>query len=129
MLAARLAAVLFLIGLARWVSVPTSAAPPAGQPVDPEMHRWFDSLKQPKTGAACCSIADCRPYESRMVGDHYELLDHGRWRPVPGDVILHRENKVGTAIACLETQWNYSFGPPQADFLPAILCFIPGPEV
>lgn len=129
MLAARLPTILLLIGLARWVSGPTSAAPPADQQLDPEMHQWFESLKQPKTGAGCCSIADCRPYDSRMVADHYEILDHGTWRPVPNSVVVHRENKAGTAIACLETKWNYGFGPPPARYAPTILCFIPGPEV
>jgi hypothetical protein len=129
MLAARLAAMLLLLGLTCWNPVLTLAAPPAGQQVDPEMHEWYESLKQPHTGAGCCSIADCRPYDSRMVGDHYEILDHGRWWRVPDSVVLHRENKAGTAIACLETQWNYGFGPPPVDYAPSIRCFIPGPEV
>jgi hypothetical protein len=92
------------------------------------MHRWYQGLKQPDTGTGCCSIADCRPYDSRIVGDHYEILDHGRWLSVPNRAVLHGENKAGAAVACLRTQWNYGFGPPPADFLPAILCFIPGPD-
>jgi hypothetical protein len=109
-------------------SVCASAVPPAGRPIDPEMHKWYESLKQPDTGAGCCSISDCRPYTSRIAGDHYEILDHTRWLPVPNNVVLHRENKAGTAIACTRTQWNYGFGPPPADFSPDIMCFIPGPE-
>lgn len=106
------------------------AAPPLGQQVDPEMHKWYESLKQPGTGSGCCSIADCRPHESRVVEDHYEILLHGKkWLPVPDGVVLHRENRAGAAVACLRTQWNYGFGPPPADYSPEILCFIPGPEV
>jgi hypothetical protein len=129
MLAARAAVMLLLNGLAELALVRATAAPPAGQPIDPEMHKWYESLKQPNTGIGCCSVADCRPYDSRVVGNHYEILDHGKWRPVPDNVVLHRENKAGTAVACLETQWNYSFRPPPAHYAPAILCFIPGPEV
>ena len=102
---------------------------PAGQPIDPDMSKWYQSLKQPGTGTGCCSVADCRPYNSRIVGSHYEILDHQRWLVVPDNVVLHRENKAGAAIACLQTQWNYGFGPPPAGFSPDILCFIPGPEV
>jgi hypothetical protein len=106
-----------------------NAAPPEGQPIDPEMHKWYESLKQPGSGAGCCSIADCRSHESRMVGDHYEIFEHNRWLLVPNAVVLHRENKAGAAIASLETQWYYGFGPPPEDFSPGVLCFIHGPDV
>src|SRR6516164_2028992 len=36
----------------------TLAAPPDNP--DPALAPWFESLKQPGTGASCCSIADCR---------------------------------------------------------------------
>jgi hypothetical protein len=104
------------------------AAPPVGQTIDPELQRWYKSLQQPNTGAGCCSVADCRPYDARVVRDHYEILDHGRWFAVPNSVVLHRENKVGAAVACLATRWNYDFGPPPADFSPGVMCFIPGPD-
>lgn len=106
-----------------------NAAPPVGQSIDPEMHEWYQSLKQPSTGAGCCSISDCRAYNSRIVSDRYEILLHDRWLPVPNSVVLRRENRAGAAIACLQTRWNYSFGPPPPDFSPDILCFVPGPEV
>lgn len=110
-----------------WMSA-SHAAPPPGQPVDPEMHNWYSSLRQPHTDAGCCSIADCRPYVSRISGDHYEVYLYNRWTPVPNEVVLHRENKVGMAIACLRTQWNEGFGKPPSDFQPDIMCFVPGPE-
>jgi hypothetical protein len=109
-------------------AVAANAAPPPGQPVDPEMHKWYESLKQPNTGAGCCSIADCRPFDSRIVQDHYEIFINRQWLPVPTGVVLHRENKAGVAIACLRTQWNYGFGPPPDGFSPDIMCFIPGPD-
>jgi hypothetical protein len=80
------------------VAVIAHAAPPVAQPIDTEMSRWYQSLKQP--GPAL----------------------------VPNGVVLHREHRAGSAVACLQTQWNYGFGPPPADFSPDILCFIPGPD-
>jgi hypothetical protein len=129
MLAIRLQATLLATTVVLGVAVMANAAPPTGQPIDPDMSKWYQSLKQPGTGTGCCSVADCRPYNSRIVGSHYEILDHQRWLVVPDNVVLHRENKAGAAIACLQTQWNYGFGPPPAGFSPDILCFIPGPEV
>src|ERR1041385_6195214 len=87
------------------------AAPPPDLPFDPEMHQWFSSLKQPNTGISCCSIADCRPYDSQMSGDHYEIRIHGQWWPVPNNVVLHRENITGSAIACIRNQWNWDNAP------------------
>jgi hypothetical protein len=105
------------------------ARPPADHPVDPEMHQWYESLRQPGKGAGCCSIADCRPYESRLQKDHYEIFIHDRWFPVPNSVVLHVENRAGLAVACLGTQWNYDLRPAPAEYAPNILCFVPGPEV
>ncbi len=119
---------LLAIAMASAAVVTAIAAPPAGMPIDPEMGQWFQSLRQPGTGAGCCSIADCRPFESRIARDHYEIFVDNRWLPVPNAVVLHRENKAGSAIACLRTLWNYGFGPPPAGFDPGILCFVPAPE-
>jgi hypothetical protein len=46
---------------------------------DPALAPWFESLKQPGTGASCCSIADCRTVEFRQDRDGYEVLIDGRW--------------------------------------------------
>jgi hypothetical protein len=35
----------------------------------------------------CCNLLDCRPTQSRMVGDHYEVKVDGEWTPVPNDKI------------------------------------------
>ena len=128
MLANRLQDIFLAAAMVLGVSIMANAARPVGQPVDPAMSNWYQSLKQPGTGAGCCSVADCRPYDSRLVADHYEILLNHRWLAVPNSVVLHRENRAGTAVACLQTQWNYGFGPPPADFSPDILCFIPGPD-
>ncbi len=105
-----------------------NAAPPVGQPVDPAMRDWYKSLQQPGTGAGCCSIADCRPYESRVVSDPYEIWVHDKWIYVPNSVVPRGENRAGTAVACLRTHWNYSLVLAPADFSPGVLCFVPGPN-
>src|SRR5215469_16074808 len=48
--------IIIAVGLA--LSRATLAAPPDNP--DPALAPWFESLKQPGTGASCCSIADCR---------------------------------------------------------------------
>jgi hypothetical protein len=116
------------LALALGVVSVAQAAPPIGQIVDPEMSRWYESLRQPQTNARCCSIADCRPYDSRIADGHYEILLYGRWFAVPSEVVLHRENKAGAAIACLMTEWNLDYGPVLPDFSRWITCFLPGPE-
>lgn len=93
---------------------PAHTAPPAN--ADPALAPWFSNLRAPWTNALCCSIADCRPTESRTVGDHYEVLIGGQWRPVPPDHVLQRtDNPTGRAVVC----WTPSGG---------ITCFVRAPE-
>jgi len=102
---------------------------PPDEPMDPDVRSWYRSLQQPSTGAGCCSVADCRPFTSRILRDHYEVYIHDRWHPVPNTAVLHEPNRVGSAIACLKTNWNYDFGPAPADYSPGIICFLPASEV
>ena len=89
------------------------AAPPPD--ADPQLAPWFNNLRQPWTNALCCSVADCRPVESRLNGDHYEALIEGEWRSVPDHLILNRaDNPTGRAVAC----WTKQTG---------ILCFVRAP--
>lgn len=82
-----------------------SAAPP--EHVDPALSGWFQSLQRPDIGS-CCSVADGRVTESRVVGDHYEVLIDSRfpgvtepsWQPVPAAAILKRvDNPTGGTVA------------------------------
>jgi hypothetical protein len=66
----------FAVGLA--LSQAAVAAPPDSP--DPALAPWFESLKQPGTGASCCSIADCRTVEFRQDRDGYEVFIDGRWK-------------------------------------------------
>ena len=90
-----------------------AAAPPDA---DPALAPWFNSLRQPWTNALCCSMADCRPADSRLNDGHYEALIEGEWRRVPDHLILNRnDNPTGRAIVC----WTPQVG---------ILCFVRAPD-
>jgi len=54
-------------------------------------HQGFYSTLKRNDGGSCCNLMDCRPTQSRMVGDHYEEVD-GAWMPVPS-------NKINNVIA------------------------------
>ena len=96
-------------------ATPARAAPPENP--DPALSPWYNSLRQPGTGALCCSIADCRPTEYRITSGRYEALVEGIWREVPPDRIVRREdNPTGRAVVC----WTPTAG---------VLCFVKGPEI
>ena len=54
----------FLLSMLGVASAP--AAPPDGADPNSPIGQWFQSLKQPGSGASCCSIADCRPVDYRI---------------------------------------------------------------
>jgi hypothetical protein len=99
------------------LSQAAAAAPPDSP--DPALAPWFESLKQPGTGAPCCSIADCRTVESRQDRDGYEVLIDGRWKMlipfwlrVPPNRIIDRiDNPTNRGVVCFT---------PEA----GILCFV-----
>jgi hypothetical protein len=91
------------------------AEPPAD--ADPALRPWFESLKQPGTGASCCSISDCRPVQYRLAPDGYEALVGSMWLHVPDDRVLrHQQNPLGRAVLCRSPASG------------TIFCFVPGPE-
>jgi len=97
-----------------FVACHAEAAPPAD--ADPALAPWFQGLQAPDTGRSCCSIADCRPTESRTRGGHYEVLIEDKWLAVPSQRILNRsDNPTGRAVVC----WTPALG---------IICFVHGPE-
>ena len=96
-------------------ALPALAAPPPD--ADPNLAPWFRGLLVPGTGTSCCSTADCRVAESRIVGDHYEVFVDGKWLQVPPNLVLPQaENPTGRAVVC----WTPTAG---------IRCFVRGPEV
>ena len=69
--------------------------------------RWhsgfYDHLLQ-KDGSSCCNHTDCRPTQSRVVGDHYEVKVDGRWVPVRENQILNMVAPDGGAHVCAPHQ-------------------------
>src|SRR6201984_1119675 len=55
-------------------------------------------------GGTCCNLMDCRPTQSRMVGDHYEVKVDGEWTPVPNDKINNVVAPDGGAHVCAPRQ-------------------------
>ena len=53
--------------------------------------RWhqdfYAKLRRNDGTGPCCSLTDCRPTQSRMIGDHYEVKVDGKRVPVPSDKI------------------------------------------
>ena len=53
--------------------------------------RWhqefYAKLRRNDGQGPCCGLTDCRPTQSRMIGDHYEVKVDGEWIPVPNDKI------------------------------------------
>jgi hypothetical protein len=45
--------------------------------------QFYNKLVRSDTKTSCCNLADCRPSESRMIGDHYEVKVDGDWVRVP----------------------------------------------
>ena len=104
-----------IVGLA--LNQAAVAAPPDSP--DPALAPWFESLRQPGTGAPCCSISDCRTAEIRQDRDGYEVLIDGRWkmsipfwlRVPPNRIIDGIDNPANRAVVCFT---------PEA----GILCFV-----
>jgi hypothetical protein len=83
------------------------AEPPPG--ADPALAPWFQSLKQPGTGALCCSMADCRTVRTRSVAGHLEAWIGApdfrnapeAWVAVPEAVMIRGvDNPNGEPVAC-----------------------------
>jgi hypothetical protein len=90
------------------------ARPPPN--ADMSLAPWFQSLQQPGTGMSCCSMADCRQTDFRILDGHYQAMIEGEWRVVPPEVVLQRtDNPTGRAVVC--------YSPYHG-----IMCFIKGPE-
>ena len=67
-------------------------------------HRGFyDHLLQ-RDGSSCCNHSDCRPTQSRMVDDHYEVKVDGQWVTVRKNKILKVVAPDGGAHVCAPHQ-------------------------
>ena len=86
--------------------------------------RWHNSfysmLKRNDGKGSCCNLMDCRPTQSRMVGDHYEVKVDGEWTPVPQDTIKNVVAPDGGAHVCAPRQVGRNNG--------VIFCVVLPPE-
>jgi hypothetical protein len=88
--------------------------PPPGADPNSPLGLWYRSLTVPYGGHSCCSVADCRPVEARLVGEGWQVQFDGAWIKVPPYVVLKRDNPDGRPIACLHAGIILCFVPPAA---------------
>jgi hypothetical protein len=74
-----------------------------GQDHDKWHEGYYSKLKR-NDGGSCCNLMDCRPTQSRMVGDHYEVKVDGEWVPVPNNKINNVVAPDGGAHVCAPRQ-------------------------
>jgi hypothetical protein len=65
---------------------------------------FYSKLKRNDGQGSCCNLMDCRPTQSRMVGDHYEVKVGGDWMSVPNDKINNVVAPDGGAHVCAPEQ-------------------------
>src|SRR5215475_10564040 len=53
-----------------------------------QFHAFYQDLFNQKKHITCCHGKDCRPTQSRMHDDKYEVMINGRWHAVDKDAIL-----------------------------------------
>ena len=84
-------------------------------------HREFYSKLNRNDGkGTCCNLMDCRPTQSRMIGDHYEVKVDGEWMPVPNDRINNVVAPDGGAHVCAPKQEGLNKG--------VVFCVVLPPE-
>lgn len=72
---------------------------------------FYSTLKKPGTNTSCCNLTDCRPTQSRAVGDSYEVEIDGRWIKVLQSKIVKKSAPDGGAHVCApDGKMEYSNG-------------------
>ena len=83
-------------------------------------HQDFYSKLQRNDGkGSCCNLLDCRPTQSRMVDDHYEVKVDGEWMRVPLDTINNVVAPDGGAHVCAPRQEGRNKGVLYCVILPS----------
>jgi hypothetical protein len=72
--------------------------------------QFYNRLMRKDTKTSCCNLADCRPTQSRMVDDHYEVWVDGEWVPAPSDVIQNVAAPDGGTHVCAPKQLGTNRG-------------------
>ena len=68
-------------------------------------HESFYSTLKRNDGGSCCNLMDCRPTQSRIVGDHYEVKVDDVWMPVPYDKINNVSRPMVALTSALRDRW------------------------
>jgi hypothetical protein len=79
---------------------------------------FYSKLIRKDTKTSCCNLADCRPTESRMVDDHYEVMVDGDWLAVPKEAIQNVTAPDGGAHVCAPRQSGRNKGTIYCVVLP-----------
>jgi hypothetical protein len=83
-------------------------------------HQNFYSKLQRNDGrGSCCNLLDCRPTQSRMIDDHYEVKVDGEWVRVPVDTINNVVAPDGGAHVCAPRQEGRNKGVLYCVILPS----------
>jgi hypothetical protein len=78
--------------LALVLASPAPGQPPPGADPFSPLGLWYRSLTTPYNGGSCCSVADCRPVEARLVGEGWQIHVDGAWIEVSPYVVLKRDS-------------------------------------
>ena len=71
---------------------------------------FYSKLKRNDGQGSCCNLMDCRPTQSRMIGNHYEVKVDGAWMPVPSNKINNVIAPDGGAHVCAPKQEGVNKG-------------------
>jgi hypothetical protein len=106
--------------------IATTTAYSAAPPIDSEDYAimkpyeaWIRGQYTADHKQWCCSIADGRPVEARMVDGHWQVFvtpekfegSTRGWLDVPDSAVLRGENPVGVPIAWVIRDKLYCFAP------------------
>jgi hypothetical protein len=80
---------------------------------------FYSKLKRNDGQGSCCNLMDCRPTQSRMLGDHYEVKVDGEWVLVPNDKINNVVAPDGGAHVCAPRQVGSNKGVLYCVILPS----------
>jgi hypothetical protein len=85
-----------------FASTALAADPPSGRVGEAhgQFHWFYQGLFNNKKGVSCCHDKDCRPTQSRMINDHYEVMINGHWQTVDLDSIIPKSAPDGGAHIC-----------------------------
>jgi hypothetical protein len=79
---------------------------------------FYSKLVRKDTNVSCCNLSDCRPTQSRMVDDHYEVKVDGAWVRVPKEAIQNVSAPDGGAHVCAPEQVGAGKGKVYCVVLP-----------